>query len=362
MRDRVLKSIEIQGFKCFCSLKLEFGKLTLITGVNGGGKSSSIQPLLLIAQAFRGGFHDQLPLNGPLARLGTVGDIVNAHSDEPMTFGVEGYGETLFYRPQLHAGERHLQLPSPAKLMRNNLLQDALSTISYLGAVRMGAVDAFPIPDQIDFPDIGDDGRFAPYWYHRMADDEIEARRQCADEKSTSFRRQMDAWLGTLFPGAKVNVQYLSLLSQFHLEFSLSELGSFRKPCNVGYGLTYIFPILVALLSAKVGQIIVIDSPESHLHPFAQSQVGVLVAIFAEAGVQIIVETHSDHFLNGVRLAVKNKLVNSDDIRIHFFGGSDAKHHGVTSPSIGASGEIYEWPEGFFDQAEKDLSRLAGWD
>jgi CRISPR-associated Cas5-like protein len=164
-----------------------------------------------------------------------------------------------------------------------------------------------------------------------------------------------------LFPGARTNVQNVVATSQMHLEFRLAELGSWRRPSNIGYGLTYAFPILVALLAADPDQVIVIDSPESHLHPSAQSQMGRILAMLASAGVQIVVETHSDHLLNGVRLAVREGMLVPEDLRIHFFKGPDGNGHGVTTPRVGAGGEIYEWPEGFFDQAEKDLSRLAGW-
>ncbi len=83
--------------------------------------------------------------------------------------------------------------------------------------------------------------------------------------------------------------------------------------------------------------------------------------MLASAGVQIIVETHSDHLLNGVRLAVREGVLLPEDLRLHFFRGPDGSDHRVTTPTIGTGGEIYEWPDGFFDQGEKDLSRLAGW-
>ncbi len=116
------------------------------------------------------------------------------------------------------------------------------------------------------------------------------------------------------------------------------------------------------MLAAREDQIVVVDSPEAHLHPFAQSQMGMLLAHFAAAGVQIIVETHSDHLLNGVRLAVKKGIVGNSDVRIHFFTGAGPTGHGVLSPALDSEGRIDEWPEGFFDQLERDLSRLAGWD
>ena len=104
-----------------------------------------------------------------------------------------------------------------------------------------------------------------------------------------------------------------------------------------------------------------IDSPEAHLHPFVQSQMGRLLAQFANADIQIIVETHSEHLLNGVRHAVHQKKLLPEKVSIHFFKGPDGRDHGVLSPSINSTGDIYEWPDGFFDQAEKDLFQLIGW-
>lgn len=356
-----LEEVAMEGFKCFDDLRLGFGLLTLMTGFNGGGKSTALQPLLLLAQTLRNGDIGSLALNGPLVRLGTAGDIAPTASDRATSLGVAGLDGTLMINPQLIAGERNLPLRGTRVQTGDDRLPEALAMLSYLGAVRMGAEDAFPIPERIDIPDVGHDGRYAPYWYDRMVDEEVDNARRYPGVEGKSFRKHLDAWLGSLFPGAEANVQNVSALSQMNLQFRLSELGSWHRPSNIGYGLTYAFPILVALLTARPNQVIVVDSPESHLHPSAQSEMGRLLATFANAGVQIIVETHSDHLLNGVRLAVRDHVLEAEGVNVHFFAGPKGADHGVTKPTLGPGGEIYEWPDGFFDQGEKDLSRLAGW-
>lgn len=361
MSSLAVRATVMEGFKCFDALRLELGQLTLVTGFNGGGKSTALQPLLLLSQALRLGTIDTLPLNGPLVRLGTAGDIAPLRSEHPMLLKVEGADGDLAFRPKLQAGDRILPLSAPPEGPTSGGLGNALATLSFLGAVRIGAEDAFPMPERIEAPDVGHDGRFAPFWYDRLVDEDVDARRHFPSVPAATFRKQLDAWLGSLFPGAEANVQNAVALSQMNLQFRLSALGSWRRPSNIGYGLTYAFPILVALLAARPGQVIVIDSPESHLHPSAQSQMGRILATLAGAGVQIIVETHSDHLLNGVRLAVREGALLPEQLRIHFFRGPEGAEHGVTTPGMGAGGEIYEWPEGFFDQGEKDLSRLAGW-
>ena len=278
-----------------------------------------------------------------------------------MLLEVEGDDGSIAVQPTLQAGDRVLPLAAAPESRPGDRLERALRTLSFLGAVRRGAEDAFPIPERIDARDVGHDGRYAPYWFDRLADEDIDPRRHFPGAEAGIFRRQLDCWLASLFPGAQANVQNVTATSQMNLQFRLAEFGSWQRPSNIGYGLTYAFPILVALLAAGPDQVIVIDSPESHLHPSAQSRMGRILATLASAGVQIVVETHSDHLLNGVRLAVRDGELLAEDLRIHFFKGPDGREHGVTTPAVGTGGEIYEWPEGFFDQGEKDLYRLAGW-
>ena len=361
MNGRVVQAVTMEGFKCFEDLRLELGQLTLVTGFNGGGKSTALQPMLLLAQALRIGTLDTLPLNGPLVRLGTAGDIAPKQSDRPMLLKVEGDDGNLVVQPSIQAGDRVLSLTVMPESQLGVRLRCALESLSFLGAVRIGAEDAFPIPEHINVRDVGNDGRFAPYWFDQFADEDIDAQRHYPGSKAKTFRRQLDSWLASLFPGAEANVQNVIATSQMNLQFRLHELGSWQRPSNIGYGLTYAFPILVALLTAQPGQVVVIDSPESHLHPSAQSHMGRILATMASAGVQIVVETHSDHLLNGVRLAVRDGTLLPENLRIHFFKGANGKEHGVTTPGVGIGGEIYEWPDGFFDQSAKDLSRLAGW-
>ena len=362
-----ITAVSMEGFKCFDHLRLELGQLTLLTGFNGGGKSTALQPLLLTAQTLRQGGDKGLALNGMFARLGTAGDIApKSHKSQEIQtlLEMESQKGAICYYPSLNSGERILpHRKKPKGLNDKHGPLEALQTLSFLGAVRAGPEDAFPIPENIDFPDVGHDGRYAAYWYDRMVDEDVESEgRHYPGLSAITFRRQLDAWFGSLFPGAEANVQNMTDLSQMNLQFRLSELGSWHRPSNTGYGLTYAFPILVALLAAKENQVVIIDSPEAHLHPSAQSQMGRILAHFASAGVQIIVESHSDHLLNGVRLAVQKGTLHHEKLQIHFFKGADGSGHGVISAPIDSKGNIHEWPKGFFDQNEKDLARLAGWE
>lgn len=376
----MITSLEIENFKCFANLRLRFGALTLLTGYNAGGKSSAVQPLLLLAQAARvRTFTQNVALNGPIVRLGTVGDVLPANvSPSSLVFKVANENIEHTWRATARAGERQFEVreaPCPSAdavdessidsqcSAKNDLFQ-TIAALSYLSAMRIGPEDAYPTPESFEdsVVDVGVDGRYAPYWYDRFVDNEVPEARRHPQEAASSFRKQFDAWLSTLFPNAQTNVQHNPQLSLYGLQFRISEFGAWRRPANVGYGFSYAFPVLVALLAAEVGQVVVIDSPEAHLHPFAQSQMGRLIAHFAAAGVQVIVETHSDHLLNGLRLAVKDSVLSPNDLHVHFFTGTSDSGHGVLSLNVDREGRIANWPEGFFDQSERDLARLSGWE
>lgn len=377
----MITSIEIENFKCFTHVRLPLAQLTLLTGFNGGGKSTALQPMLLLAQGLRASPNpNTIPLNGSLVRLGTVGDVIPAGSSSASTtFRVSDDRGESAWAFQAQAGDRFLRVveaspvsPRAGGPRKNSpdvgapgpdTVVETIRRLVFLSAVREGPADGFMVPD-IDASgdsDVGFDGRFAAYWYQRYADEPVLQQRRHPAEEAASLRKQLDAWLATLFPGSQANAFILPQVPLVALQFRTSAIAEWRRPANVGYGFTYAFPLLVALLTATEGQVVIIDSPEAHLHPSAQSQMGQLLAHFAGAGVQIVVETHSDHLLNGVRLAVLNQSIAHDSVRIHFFSGAQESTHGVHSPSLDAEGRIYEWPDGFFDQSERDLARLAGW-
>lgn len=74
-----------------------------------------------------------------------------------------------------------------------------------------------------------------------------------------------------------------------------------------------------------------------------------------------MVETHSDHILNGIRISVKHGETDPNGVAIHFFDRSDTRSgvvHSVTSPKIDLDGRLETWPPGFFDQWEQSLTDL----
>ena len=120
--------------------------------------------------------------------------------------------------------------------------------------------------------------------------------------------------------------------------------------------------MIVALLASTPGTLVFLENPEAHLHPRGQSRLGELIARAADAGIQVIMETHSDHILNGVRIAVRNGYVEPDAVALHYFERSTTKQKQTTSivvsPELDKYGKLSFRPEGFFDEFDRSLDEL----
>ena len=117
-------------------------------------------------------------------------------------------------------------------------------------------------------------------------------------------------------------------------------------------------PIIVSGLIAKNNQILIVENPEAHLHPKAQSRLIKFLAKVSKTGVQVLIESHSDHILNALRIAVLDKIVTSEQANILYFPQKIGQP--IVQIVIQPDGKIEEWPEGFFDQMDIDFNRLFG--
>ncbi|AFZ15717.1 hypothetical protein Cri9333_4962 (plasmid) [Crinalium epipsammum PCC 9333] len=387
----MLTGLKIVNFKCFNSLSLPLAPMTLLTGFNAAGKSTALQSLLLLTQTLRSNNRaTKLNLNSSLVRLGTLGEVLNSGKPNVM-FSVEDDITEIAWSLQAQDAALQIQnlkiksvegtneysdsdiktldmlLPSGSATEAVQLME-RLREIIFLSAVRIGTAEVFPAPEEgaLVHANVGVQGEFAPWWFEQSLDDDVDELRRNPSDKAAILRRQFNAWASQLFLGAQANAQTITKTSLVRLEMRMGDLSDWRRLSNIGYGLTYAFPVIVAGLLAKPQQILIIDSPEAHLHPLGQSQIGLFLSQIAAAGVQVIIETHSDHLLNGVRLAVKNEKIMPDQVAVHFFShpqestATGLPH--VVSPLIDSDGNLSEWPDGFFNQSEKDLAKLAGWE
>ncbi|HEX3743535.1 MAG TPA: DUF3696 domain-containing protein [Bryobacteraceae bacterium] len=380
----MIRSLSIRNFKCFAALDLELAPLTLFTGFNACGKSTTIQTLLLLEQTLRGPIsYPSLMLNGPILNLGTTTDIVYANAGSSKAVGIGVTSGDHAIRWQFIAKDRILAIHDveemdgprrfsysgddligirPQGSLRTTVLS-SLESMIYLSPARQVDTEVYPSAFGAGLPqgDVGSIGQYASWWLHEKGDDEALVSRRHPDFPGRqALRQQVNAWMSDLFPGAEANSRLIDRTNLVRLELRSGVTSDWVRPANIGYGMSYAFPIIVAGLCSAQEQTAILDSPEAHLHPRAQSRVGHFLSQMAGSGTQMLIETHSDHVLNGVRIAVRDGLLSPDEAAIYFFTGN--KDVPVVRLSVDKNGTLSGLPDGFFDQAERDLANLAGWD
>ena len=170
--------------------------------------------------------------------------------------------------------------------------------------------------------------------------------------------------MGEVSPGLQLHFHGESTLDLVKLSYSFvarRETSSRYRPTNVGFGVSYTLPVVVALLSAEPGDLLLLESPEAHLHPRGQAKLAELLSLAASAGVQVIVESHSDHIMNGVRVAVHQSKLRAEQVRFFYFRWNPDDKTGATQVQeikMDSEGRIGAWPDGFFDEIDRSLEIL----
>ena len=387
----MLQQIELRFFKCFTLLKLPLGALTLLSGANASGKSSVMQALVLLHQTIRD--HEwsrRLMLNGASIRLGTASAVIDdvygrrncgialqdgeagyawdfAGERDEMSMAVERVqvADRFGGREEEHPQALRTLLPVDyGEPYSNSGLSGRLHRLTYLTAERLGPREHYALEDPQLTPVVGPTGEHAASVLYSGGDTPVLDSLAIPDAPPTRLR-QVEARMQQFFPGCALVAEKVPHTNAVALGFRTSSATDFHAPTHTGFGLTQVFPIVVAALSARREDLLLIENPEVHLHPAGQATMGRFLAEVAAAGVQVILETHSDHVLNGVRRAVKNDVLAPSDVALHFFRPrQDAERDGVEqvqSPHLDSEGNIDDWPDGFFDQFDKDMNYFAGW-
>jgi predicted ATPase len=399
----MIKKIQIQNFKCFQNTKtFEFSKLNLLTGINGRGKSSLLQSILLLSQSTsKLNFKDKLKLNGKHIDLGNFDDIKNSETTHEDKIFIELDFEELkasFYFSEnendnmsaLVEGEIKLSdspemqnfnqfsekfqrsivdiigqelndnqddtESMPDLYLKNFFYHDLISKIHYISADRLGPVKYV---DKISFSDFVSVGSKGEYTLNVLAKTNLPLvyDELYLGEDSKSVIQQTQEWLSYILEGAKIDIKGRDKDSSVLYMLINNKNNSYKyKPTNVGFGYSYILPLIVSGLIAKENEILIIENPEAHLHPRAQSRIAEFFSKVASCGIQVFIESHSEHILNGLRVSALNPEIgiSNNELAIHYFN----ELFDSNKLTMDEKGKIPNWPNGFFDQQELDLAEI----
>jgi predicted ATPase len=367
----MIREIRLSAFKRFDRLALRAAPVTVLTGINGGGKTTVIHALLLAQQASSGpSGPGSVLLNGPFGlELGEARDVLHVDSAITDPIVVEVRLEAGHeYRWELRANDdRSLTLEvAPSTSKPPAPFGEGPSHFTYLCAERLGPRDHHGVdsraPNDLG---VGTQGEYAAQVLATLDRRQVRPRRQhprtAADGGTTTLRQQVEWWLSTIVRPVEVFAEWLPGSGITTLRFKTPGITAERtRPTNMGFGVSYALPIVIAALTAPAGGLLIVENPEAHLHPAGQSAMGAFLALAAADGVQVVVETHSDHVINGIRRAVVvERTLAPTDAVFHFFDADPSDGARVRTIEMRPHGDLSDWPTGFFDQLDTDLAALS---
>lgn len=385
--------------------------VTMLLGTNSSGKSTLIQSLLLLKQTVQSPDRTvHLNLGGDevndLFNFGTFDDVLNQSAEAPRQFSVEfefagagservnegsfacSYGKTssgsvavqemglrtgdrLFRvvrrdkgafsvfvddeaQPRIKgrnfAPERSIALSADAiaALDKNGQLAEDLSLairrelegISYLGPLRRKPERDYAW-NKTKPGEVGSDGR--------AAIDALLASALLKGEGQNEVVDGVSKWLARMRVAQRLEVRQQGRSSRYELVIHRDGVA-----CNlrdVGIGVSQVLPVLVLAYFAPPGSTVILEEPEIHLHPLAQS---VLAELFVEVSrqrkVQFIVETHSEHLFRRLQTLVAGRKVANDAVAMYFVERKGKSAH-MRDLTLDEYGRVMDWPKDFFGDA-----------
>jgi len=367
----MITELHIKNFKSHADSLLQLKPLTVLTGLNGSGKSSVIQSLLLLRQSFkRQRLNEALILHDTLCNIGIGKDaIYQASKDDFIQFDIKA--DNFLYSWKFSVSESKDFLP----LLQNkvgsggniNNLQLFTNDFQYLSAGRLPEFkyerNDLAVESERQISLRNGYGELVAQYLHFWGKEKINPELKNNNSIFYDLLNQVIAWEREICPNVNINPQKTG--ESYTIHYSFDRTGSMGttdeyKTENAAFGLTYALPVITALLSAKKDMLLLIENPEAHLHPKGQSRLAELIALAANSGIQVIIETHSDHIFNGIRKAVAFNKIKKEKTALFFFELDESNSSSATEINLSDKGRILNYKKGLFDQFDDDLDALLG--
>ena len=382
----MITGLSLDGFKCFHSIQeFKFNRLNILAGINGRGKSTVFQSLLMLSQSqLKNDDIAELCPNGKYQQLSAFKKLINNYSgnkDKVVRIGIKTDIEQfrdvkMGYKAQGDWNGELCELVIDDK----NYFTKSESIDSSDNNQDNGIVSiqkTYPSFNKIlgNFYYISAH-RLGPRLYEEKSEEERCNPQGALGEKNLATIHSHKGTNGLKNPDGTdsknledaLQAWMTYILGKTQLEISDSEntlhinmknhgaMSQMVNSINMGFGYSYILSILLVSLIAPVGSTVFIENPEAHLHPRAQAALMHLLTNITANGIQVFLETHSEHIVNSARLYAleDDKPISHDQISIHFFD-EDFK---VSYVPIDNKGQIESWPKGFFDLQEEQLMRI----
>lgn len=188
----------------------------------------------------------------------------------------------------------------------------------------------------------------------------LAARRQNRTVKKRGFEENLGYWLkrmGLINQFSVVEVG--SGTGLYELRVSVAGGSTSVSITDVGFGVSQVLPVLVQVFYSAPGAPVILEQPEIHLHPAAQSALGdVLLGAVKDNETQLIVETHSEHLLHRIQRRIAEEEISKDDVALYFIDVEDGGS-GIHELKVDEYGNITNWPHDFFGDEMGDLAAMT---
>lgn len=366
MSGEKIDKVILQNFKCHKTFEMELKNLNILTGSNAAGKSSIIQAILLAFKGWKDYEKKQVVTNQVYGlNLGIPINIVFENleqTDVIIKLFFNDIENQLVLRLPEDEEEMYFEICNCEEIAERCADVCSLKKMNlfFLNAERQGPRIISFIQETAPYS-VGCMGENTAYVISELDKlQKLNSRFQLPKDLKIStldrFSANCEEWLNTIIPdtGLQYNVDMERNLATLRIR----NQGEFYLPVATGFGITYVLPIVVQALVASVvkNSVLIVENPEAHLHPLSQSRLGKFLALVAANGVQVILETHSEHIIDGCRIqSAKEKQCRNT--KILFFEKKD-NCSVCKDIAIRDDGELEEWPIGFFDQKRMDLREL----
>lgn len=349
-----IRQLHIENFKSLKDNTIGFRRLTVLAGANSVGKSTVIQSLLLSRICFdiKANKGDKISINEHyLMQLGFNNQITNHRIIKFQYLFENEYHFDIDFK--VNSEQSYLEVGVITGNPKSSLYAP---NFHYLNAERIGPRPSYGTKVSI-LPTTGYQGE---YTIELLTNGQLSETQEVKNfhnstntegESLNTLSQQTELWMNFIIPDIRIDAKKIMEVNRTIALFN------YHTAPNVGFGISYVLPIIVSGLIAEENSILIIENPEAHLHPYGQSKIGQFLAMVAASGVQVIIETHSEHIINGIRLASAKNIINTNDIQINFFKkeNNDIK---ILPISINDASDLSQFPKGFFDQTQRDAMEM----
>lgn len=352
----MITNLKIENFKCIQNMDLDCSGMNLYIGTNSSGKSTILQGLLYFAQNVK----EPKGLNGDFVSLGKFEENRCFYMREKEIRVSVTDSDNHIMTKALFINNDKLQLRTDWENDEENVLSECFDIhkkkFQYLSCHRIGPQNVYK-KDMSLFDMIGVDGQYAISYLNAHASDPVDYE-MCKYKGDYTFLGQLNWWLNYIVD-AEISTTEIPGTDYVQASYSMYDIHEIR-PQNIGAGVSYLISILITCLAAPDHSMIVVENPEIHLHPSAQSKICEFLYFISQHNRQLFVESHSDHIFNGFRAGIAGGSMKKEDVNIYFVSQDDSHNTEAMSVEIGRMGRIENQRKDLFDQFDIDMNRMIG--